>query len=262
MKTRAELKQEAKETLRGRWGTAIAISLLYLLVVFGITMVASFIPFVGGLVSLVVTIPLAFGFIGQMIKFSRNEEFGYFDFFTLGFNNFGRAWEIWGHTILKLLGWILAVIGTLIVGIGAITALIIVGVVTITNNANSVESVLAAGGIIAAVAIIMIVAFYALYIVIIVKSYYYVLANYIGNDNSDLTAKEVVEKSKELMTGNRWRFFVLGLSFMGWAILASLTCGIGYIWLAPYMEVTTIKFYEDLIGNDRKSDEFGISEQQ
>ena len=54
MKTRAELKQEAKDTLRGRWGTAIGISLLYLIVVSGITMVASFIPVVGGVASVAV----------------------------------------------------------------------------------------------------------------------------------------------------------------------------------------------------------------
>lgn len=248
MKTRAELKQEAKDTLRGRWGTAIGISLLYLIVVSGITMVASFIPVVGGVASVAVSIPLSFGFIGQLIKFSRNEEFGYFDFFTNGFNNFARAWSIFGNTLLKLLGWIIALFGTIIVGIGVIAALAVVGVVTITGNGNSVESIATAGGIFAVVVILMLVVFYALYIVLIVKSYYYVLTEYIGNDNIDMSAKEVVEKSKELMTGNRWRFFVLSLSFMGWAILASLTCGIGYIWLAPYMEITTIKFYEDIAG--------------
>ena len=57
------------------------------------------------------------------------------------------------------------------------------------------------------------------------------------------------------MDGRRFDFFVLGLSFIGWAILASLTLGIGYLWLIPYMQVTEIKFYEDVCNkNSNNSD--------
>ncbi len=31
------------------------------------------------------------------------------------------------------------------------------------------------------------------------------------------------------MRGNRWKFFLLGLTFIGWAILASFTFGIGML---------------------------------
>ena len=50
------------------------------------------------------------------------------------------------------------------------------------------------------------------------------------------------------MTGNRGKYFVLQLSFIGWAILACLTLGIGMFWLTPYITVATICFYEALSG--------------
>ena len=250
MKTRAELKQEAKDTLRGRWGTAIGMILIYSLIVVAISIVSNFIPLVGGIASIVISIPLSFGFIGQMLKFSRNEQVGFFDFFTLGFNNFGKSWGIFGNTLLKLVGWILGCVLSIIFAIIFGAGTIVTGVLS-----SGSEDITTAVGSLGAMALILFALFYVFYIILIVKSYYYVLTEYIGNDNPDMTAKDVVEKSKEIMTGNRWRFFVLGLSFIGWAILSALTFGIGYLWLAPYMEVTTIKFYEDVAGIDGRSQE-------
>ena len=67
-------------------------------------------------------------------------------------------------------------------------------------------------------------------------------------DNPNLSSKEVVEESEKLMTGNRGKYFVLQLSFIGWAILACLTFGIGFLWLTPYITISTICFYEALAG--------------
>ena len=59
---------------------------------------------------------------------------------------------------------------------------------------------------------------------------------------------QVVEESEKLMTGNRGKYFVLQLSFIGWAILACLTFGIGFLWLTSYITISTICFYEALAG--------------
>ena len=45
------------------------------------------------------------------------------------------------------------------------------------------------------------------------------------------------------MNGNKWRTFVLELSFIGWDLLACLTFGIGYYFLAPYKETTYAELY-------------------
>ena len=88
----------------------------------------------------------------------------------------------------------------------------------------------------------------ALYIWIAIKSLFYVLVYQVAYDNPNLSSKEVVEESERLMTGNRGKYFVLQLSFIGWSILACLTLGIGMFWLTPYITVATICFYEALSG--------------
>ena len=50
------------------------------------------------------------------------------------------------------------------------------------------------------------------------------------------------------MKGKVWSLFCLNLSFIGWAILATFTLGIGMLWLAPYMKLSEINFYRNLTG--------------
>ena len=88
----------------------------------------------------------------------------------------------------------------------------------------------------------------ALYVWVAIKSLFYVLVYQVAYDNPNLSSKEVVEESEKLMTGNRGKYFVLQLSFIGWAILACLTFGIGFLWLTPYITISTICFYEALAG--------------
>ena len=82
-----------------------------------------------------------------------------------------------------------------------------------------------------------------------ILSYYYQLSYFIAIDNPDLTSKEAVLKSRELMTNNRWNLFKLQFSFIGWIILSAFTFGIGLLWVAPYMLFSIISFYESLISN-------------
>ena len=55
-----------------------------------------------------------------------------------------------------------------------------------------------------------------------------------------------LKRSWELMNGYKWEYFVLMLSFLGWGILAVLTCFIGFLWLMPYMNVTYYLFYKKI----------------
>ena len=48
-------------------------------------------------------------------------------------------------------------------------------------------------------------------------------------------------------------FFVLQLSFLGWIFLSLFTCGIGLLWVIPYMDVTIVKFYEYVAGVNKDS---------
>lgn len=80
----------------------------------------------------------------------------------------------------------------------------------------------------------------------IVAAYRYSMATYIMAENPGMQATEAIERSKALMDGRKGDLFCLDLSFIGWALLATLTAGIGYLWLTPYMTVSRAAFYRSL----------------
>lgn len=71
----------------------------------------------------------------------------------------------------------------------------------------------------------------------------YAMAPYLMAAHPELGASEAIEKSKALMVGNKWRLCCLGLSFFGWYLLAALTAGIGFFFLAPYVKAAETAFY-------------------
>lgn len=66
----------------------------------------------------------------------------------------------------------------------------------------------------------------------------------------ELGIVETLKYSREKMQGHKLDTFILGLSFIGWAILGTLTFGILYIWLYPYMQLTFTKFYLNILGEE------------
>lgn len=74
-------------------------------------------------------------------------------------------------------------------------------------------------------------------------SYCYALVPYLLAENPYLTAGRAMELSKQMMYGEKFHFFVLRLSFIGWDLLCLLTFGIGEFFLAPYIQATNAEFY-------------------
>lgn len=56
----------------------------------------------------------------------------------------------------------------------------------------------------------------------IIACYRYYMTPFILCENPDMTAREAIRESKELMRGNKWRLFCLEFSFIGWELLAFL----------------------------------------
>lgn len=78
-----------------------------------------------------------------------------------------------------------------------------------------------------------------------IKQYSYAMTPYILEDRPDLSYDEAIEESMRMMDGYKGKLFCLHLSFIGWGILAILTCGIGFLWLYPYIMTAQAAFYED-----------------
>lgn len=84
----------------------------------------------------------------------------------------------------------------------------------------------------------------------IVKAYEYRMIPYILADNPDMDKDEVFRRSKEMMTGQKWKTFILDLSFIGWNILSILTIGLlGIFYVGPYKRATRAALYDTLKGD-------------
>ena len=84
----------------------------------------------------------------------------------------------------------------------------------------------------------------------IVAGFSYAMTDYILAEDPELTADEAISQSKSIMMGNKWRFFCLQISFIGWDILATLAFGIGHLWLTPYKQAAYAAFYREVSGTE------------
>lgn len=226
----SELRKKAREALSGNWGKGVCITLAYLLITFIISFIMglfednSAISFVLSIAEIVISIPLSFGLVISFLNLKRNEDTSAFAFLKNGFSRFSKAWGVCFQTISKMILPIICVIFGLFLMI-----------LLFVMSAKSWFF-----------AIIGVALYIACLVYAVSRGLLYSLAYFIAYDNPDLSAKECVLKSEELMTGNRGNLFLLELSFIGWMILGIFTLGIGYIWLIPYMQVALSCFYDEL----------------
>lgn len=85
----------------------------------------------------------------------------------------------------------------------------------------------------------------------IYKAYQYRMVPYILGENPDMTYEEVLQRSKDMMDGQKWDAFVLDLSFILWHMLGGITCGLAEIfYVAPYVNLTDAALYSRLSRKD------------
>lgn len=65
---------------------------------------------------------------------------------------------------------------------------------------------------------------------------------------AECSAFAALKKSYALMKGNKLRYVGLVLSFLGWMFIGICSAGIGFLWIAPYMQQTKTMFYMDISG--------------
>ena len=234
----SDFRTEARRKLSGKWGKGACIMLAFVLISFIINFVEGFLPdsmnWIVQIIDIIINIPMAFGLTFAFLKLFKDEEVKVFDFLKLGFSNFGKSWGIAFHTFLKMILPIVLVIFSYILLIIGIS----VGVkaATFSTSDSSAFSMF--------ILVIGIILLIASGIWSITKSYYYQLALLISMENEEMLPADAVSESEKLMTGKRASLFCLQLSFIGWAILAAITFGIGLLWLIPYVQFAAIAFYK------------------
>ena len=258
--TASETRKQARESLKGKWGTVVLITLIFVAYAFIVGLLFS-LPFLGFFISIatiVIDIPILYGFMMTMMKLKRGENVGYFDFFKDGFANFKRAWCVTGRLLLKMIApLILIIVAIVIMIVSVIASLATAFAVGISSSTSVLGGALVGASALTIVAYIVIL---AAYIWLFIKSLSYGLGMYLAIDNPNMKPLDCVNKSKELMDGNKGRLFCLYLSFIGWIALAAVLSLIPFVgWiatlagtllLAPYIEFAAIIFYENRAGID------------
>lgn len=87
----------------------------------------------------------------------------------------------------------------------------------------------------------------------IIAAISYSMTFYIMADNDGMSGQDAISGSKELMQGNKYRYFCFLGRFTGWFLLGILSAGIGFLWIVPYFMTSNAGFYETLVqaGNNQ-----------
>ncbi|MGG5254142.1 DUF975 family protein [Neobacillus sp. SM06] len=80
----------------------------------------------------------------------------------------------------------------------------------------------------------------------IIKAIAYSQIYFILKDDQNIGINEAITKSRKLMDGYKGNYFLLLLSFVGWAIIGIFTIGIAFLWIIPYYTASLAAFYEKL----------------
>lgn len=80
-----------------------------------------------------------------------------------------------------------------------------------------------------------------------IKHYSYFAVPYILAENPDISGKQAIKLSCEMMNGHKWEALKLDISFILWNILGIITLGISnFLYLNPYKIATKTEYYTRL----------------
>lgn len=259
-----ELKASARQSLKGKVFKTFMLTFLYFLsyIIFyfaltlGILAISVFagenILLIGlpcmllaFLVFIIVSESFKFGWNKSIVKVSRNEDERLVGFFKNSFKSILKVTGVIYHTFLKLLlPYFILVTGNVLYDFTTQITLQLLGSIMVI-----------VGGVWA-----------------IAKELLFTLNYFVLADEPNLSAKEIVEKSADLMKGNRLNYIKLILSFFGWALLTGLIfvvitlifsailtgvntlilLSLVFATLCGYVQIAVVKFYEDLSGITKK----------
>ena len=103
------------------------------------------------------------------------------------------------------------------------------------------------------IAAFVLLVFYFMWVIANIKvALTYSMSYYLLADHPEMTGREALKASKDMMKGHKWRLLRLRLSFLGWLFLSWLTVGIGLLWVGPYMQAADTAFYRELAKGGKK----------
>ena len=208
MKTNSQIRQESLVSMRGNWGSAVVVTIVYLMIIFAGSFVAALLGEVVGapvdsgvqellnlLVSIFVVYPMSFSLAKLFLGFVRGEQQLYVGGVFSAFKAPCYGKSVGLYLLISIYTFLWALL------------LIVPG---------------------------------------IIKSLAYSLAPYILADNPELTADQAINRSMAMMKGHKMDLFLMVLGYVGFGLLSLLALGIPLLWLHPYYQTVMAKFYEDI----------------
>lgn len=271
-----DYRKIARKKLTNEWVVSILTIIIYTLVLGIIPTknnslhqypILKIINIVGTIIFWIVMPVLSRGLNEVFYRMRNGEKVNALDFLKFGFRSFKRYWGVTGNTILKMIGYIIAIAVLMFILVIMISVILLSHNLSIGITIDTITRALTIGGTGAfLMTLVITIALIILYVLIVIKNFSYALTTYIALDNPKLTTKEVVNKSEELMKGNKGKYFALIMSFIGWYILAIIVGAIamplleiikidlirntisslGIIAVMPYLKMSIIEFYEDI----------------
>jgi len=257
MKNNILLRSEALASLNNdKWGISIGAFLIYVIV----TSAVGLIPIIGGVGQLILAGPFLVGYYYFFLKVSRDESVDIEDLFI--------AFKSKNQFLASLVSYILFILLIFpVLGIGlTLWAFLVLGRETFMHfidkisewseklNLANLQSDLPlydpaltdalspeinwAFLLLGAIPFILVP---AIYVTLSFSQTWFIIAN-----DENISGYNALKESWNLMRGKRLKLFLLELSFIGWAILSVLTLFIGFIFLAPYVQTSYAKFYDNL----------------
>ena len=208
MKTNSQIRQESLAAMRGNWGSAVVVAIVYLMIIFAGSFVAALLGKVVGapvdsgvqellnlLVSIFVAYPMSFSLAKLFLGFVRGEQQLYVGGVFSAFKAPCYGKSVGLYLLISIYTFLWALL------------LIVPG---------------------------------------IIKSLAYSLAPYVLADNPELTADQAISRSMAMMKGHKMDLFLMVLGYVGFGLLSLLALGIPLLWLHPYYQTIMAKFYEEV----------------
>ena len=233
MKTNQAFKSEALGALRGNWGKAVLLTIVYFLLTgafMGPTMYTSI------LMQDYMTENGAVGSLSRAAALAQDPDF-------LSLQTKANASSS-GLTLLEIL-----VLFPLSLGFtNAFRKLLVAGENDLLPNAFHMGFKPYLHNVWGMLLMYILVVLWSLLLIIpgIIKAYSYAMTPYILQENPQFTASEAIHRSRMMMKGHKFDLFWLQLSLIGWFFLCLLTAGIGFLWLSPYYQTAQAAFYEEV----------------
>lgn len=261
-KTSAQLKQDARRALTGKWGVAVLMTLVTSLVSYSLSIGTTVsqnpayqlsVSF-SSIISSCLNIILSVGMLSFFLKLScgLRDAASFKDLF------FGFQCHPFKAILLSLMQVlyllpaafiyvILLLLFVLVVLSGTSLQAIFAGVIT-PMQATAV--------LIACLVLTILYFVYVCYISLTYSMVFYLLLDY-----PELSVTEIWKRSAQLMKGNKWRKFKLDFSFIPWLIVSVFTFFIGFLWVSVYINAANTEFYLDLAQHANRPTEQDLTQQ-